>query len=421
MSSQLKLQQPIINGSLRVTNFFNGRLVTGADLTREQNARREAVSRLGQAAGEGIAYGLEVEKDTSARSEPIVKVSSGLAVNRCGQALSLPQNTSVNLLERFGAIEQAAKTFGDCQPLQVGTYTAGYGLYLLVLSPVETSEGSAPTSGLNNAFAACNTDVILETVQFRLLAIDPFLTNERLPGRRLLRNYIAYRCFGTTETQGFFENPFGFSLNPYGLIDEMREKLLSDGDVPLAIIHWTSSGLEFVEMWAVRRRLIKRNDDEIWTQLFSDRRMSESEAITRQFADQIESLQIEETDLRAIEADDYFRFLPPAGLLPIVSSNANDGFDLDEFFGPKGSEEIALLEGSRLRALLNESLAHEPIDMNTDEKVQLYFMRENLEAVEQGQNARLALVFARHNLPYYGTARFGRAEWNSSRFAAMIK
>ena len=44
MSDKIKLQQPIINGSLRSTNFFNGRLVTGADMSREQTARREAVS-----------------------------------------------------------------------------------------------------------------------------------------------------------------------------------------------------------------------------------------------------------------------------------------------------------------------------------------------------------------------------------------
>ena len=55
MSGQIKLQQPVVNGSLRSTNFFNGRLVTGADMTREQAARREAVWRTGKAAGEGIA------------------------------------------------------------------------------------------------------------------------------------------------------------------------------------------------------------------------------------------------------------------------------------------------------------------------------------------------------------------------------
>jgi hypothetical protein len=422
MTNQLKLQQPVLKGSLRATNFFNGRLVTDTDMTREQDARREAVWRVGRAAGDGIVYGLEVEKGVSADGEPIVNVSQGLAVNRHGQTLSLSQDASVNLLQRFGTVDQPSTIFGACQTLQVGTYTTGYGLYLLVLSPVETSAGSAPTSGLNNAFAACNTDVILETVQFRLLAVAPFLTNERLPGSGLLRNYIAYRCFGAEEKRAFFENPLGFPLTPYGLIDEMREeKTLSGSDVPLAIINWTSGGLEFVEMWAVRRRLTTRNDDAVWTQLIDDRRMSESEAMMQQFADQIESLQIAERDLPKIEAEDYFRFLPPAGLLPIASSEAGEGFDLNGFFGPKGSQEIALLEGSRLRALLGEALAHEPIDMDTDEKIQLYFMRENLEAVEQGQNVRLALVFARHSLPYYGVARFGRAEWNLSRFAARVK
>lgn len=221
--------------------------------------------------------------------------------------------------------------------------------------------------------------------------------------------------------QNYLKNPLGFSLASYGLVDEMRQKSLSDSDVPLAIIHWTSGGLQFVEAWAVRRRLTGRIGGEDWAQLTGDRQRSESEAMMRQFADQIESLQIEKTNLRAIQADDYFRYLPPAGLLPIAASRAHHGFDLDEFFGLKGSEEIALLEGDRLRTLLSESLTHQPIDMDTNEKIQFYFMRENLEAGEQGQNVRLTLIFARHSLPYYGTARFGRAEWDLSRFAAMIK
>ena len=137
MSNQIKLQQPITDGSLRATNFFNGRLVTGADLTREQKARREAVRRVGQAAGEGIVNGLEVKKDGAAGSDPIINVSRGLAVNRCGQTLFLSQDTNINLLQRFGTTEQPSKIFGDCQPIQPGTYTAGYGLYLLVVSPAE--------------------------------------------------------------------------------------------------------------------------------------------------------------------------------------------------------------------------------------------------------------------------------------------
>ena len=129
----VKIQHPVVSGSLRTTNFFNGRLVTGADMTREQTARREAVARIGQAAGEGIVYGLEVEKDGAAGTQPIVSIKAGLAVSRCGQALYLSQDTSVNLLERESLVEQSSNIFGECGEITVGNYTSGYGFYLLVI------------------------------------------------------------------------------------------------------------------------------------------------------------------------------------------------------------------------------------------------------------------------------------------------
>lgn len=429
MSSQTKLQQPIINGSLRSTNFFNGRLVTGADMNREQAARREGDRRVGKAAGEGIVYGLEVEKDSTAGNDPVVNVSKGLAVNRCGQSLYLSQDTTVNLLERFGASEQPSKIFSECQQLQGGTYAAGYGVYLLVLSPVESSEGSAPTSGLNNVFSTCNTDVILETVQFRLLAVDPFLQNETLPGEQSLRNYLAYRCFGVAEMQEFFTDPLNVSLEDYGLIDEMRGQTLADGDVPLAIINWTSAGIRFVEMWAVRRRITRSSNYGRWNFLTGDRRQSETEAMYYQFAEQIQDIRTNETDLHLISALSRFNYLPPAGLLPlktpvgglnISNSAASKGFSSPTFFGQLEPKETAMLDASRLRPLILESFQHNPIDLKKDEKVRLYLLWENVRAVETGISTQLVLIFTKHTLPYSGTARFGYAEFDLSRFAETV-
>lgn len=414
MSNQQKLQQPITDGSLRVTNFFNGRLVSGADMTREQIVRREAVNRLGLATGDGIVEGLKVEKSATAGSEPVVNIGAGLAVNRCGQVLYLSNDVTINLLRppSLGTVEQTSNIFADCQPLQVGTYTAGFGLYLLVLSPAETREGSAPTSGLRNTFATCNTDVILEAVQFRLLPVDLFLANEILPNNRL-RNYIAYRCFGTAETQGFYQNPLGFSLESYGLMDEMRDTTLSKSDVPLAIINWTSNGLIFVEMWAVRRRLTKINDSKDWTQLGSDRRLSETEAIIQQFAAHIADAQPEINDFREVEAADFFYYLPPVGMLPLA---AKAGFNLENFFGDKRLDDVAMLDGEQLQPLMREALTHEPVDLNSDEKIQLYVVRENFLAVQAKQSKQITAVFAKQSLPYYGRARFDLADWNLSRF-----
>lgn len=398
----IKLKQPIIGGSLRATNFFNGRLVTGADLTREQTARREAVWRVGKAVGEGIVYGLEVEKDSNSGANPAVSVKKGLAVSRCGQALYLAEDTSIDLLQRFGSVDEASKIFGDCQPLAVGSYMAGFGFYLLVLSPAESSEGSAPTSGLNNTFSACNTDVILETVQFNLLPIDTFVKSGAPVGKRL-RNFIAYRCFGAAKLPNFFKDPLGFALDSYGLMDELRGKLLSNSDVPLAIINWTSEGLQFVENWAVRRRISRRDDDEDWTQIVKDRRLSETESMMMQFAAQIENLESEGANLPTIIAKDYFRHLPPAGILPVTSTaNAGKpGFSPATFFGTKYSTP-ANLDGDLLPVLLEQALSHEPIDLDkAADDIQLYHVKENVAALG-GTTIRKALVFARHSLPYLG-------------------
>lgn len=396
----IKLQEPIANGSLKSTYFFNGRLVTGADLTREQEVRREAVRRSGKAAGTGIVHGLKVEKDFTAGNDPIVNVYKGLAVNGCGQTLYLAQDESVNLLERFGSQTVSSNIFGDCQPLQTGTYTAGYGLYLLVLSPAQKSEGNAPTSGLNNAFSTCNTDVIWETAQFRLLAIDPFLSGESLPNQLKLRNYLTYRCLGITETNKLFADPLKFSVKTYGLIDEMRASVLSNSDVPLAIINWTASGIRFVEMWAVRRRLYKNNGEKDWKNLLSERRKAETEAAIQQFSDQIAQMERDNLNLSTIVADDYFQCLPPVGIIP-SNRNSQNGFDPNVFFGNRYYGYEMQINGNRLRDLLNTAIDHEPINLSNYYPVQLYRIRENTEALNNGENVRAALIFASSAIPFY--------------------
>jgi len=411
----IKLQQPVTNGGLQNTNFFNGRLVTGADMTREQNARREAINRLGRAVGEGVAEGLNVFLVSNAKENPVVGITAGRAVNRCGQVLCLSEDASLNLLQRLGAVEQQSNVFTHCEPLIAGTYMAGFGLYLLVLSPVFTKQGSAPTGGLKNTIAVCSSDIILEAVQFRLLPVDYFLSQEILPGSKMLRNYIAYRCFGTKETQKMFQNPFAFEQKSYGLLDEMRGKTLADSDVPLAIINWTANGVEFVESWAVRRRLTGKNDED-WTQLLDDRRLSETEAMIKQFDEQIKDSEPDKNDYREIIAADYFEFLPPAGILPLATSGTPFGFDLEVFFGGRQLKNAAMSDGEKLRPLLREALSHEPINLKSDEKIQLYLIRENFTAVQAKQIKQITLVFAKRCLPYYGTARFDFAQWNLSRF-----
>src|SRR5882672_6146853 len=93
----LQLQQPLKQGGIRTVNFFNGRLLTSKDLSREQDAWRTSDLRLGLALGNGVAFGLEVARDDAAdqSSGPVVRVKAGLAVNRMGQTMRLEQDASI--------------------------------------------------------------------------------------------------------------------------------------------------------------------------------------------------------------------------------------------------------------------------------------------------------------------------------------
>jgi hypothetical protein len=173
MDSQISLQQPVLDGGIRSINFFNGRLLTARDLTREQTATREADRRLGRAVGEGIAYGLEISKSSaSTQQSPVITVEPGLAVNRTGQALLLSARTEVALVRRAGSGAITTDPFGECAPLQSGSYIAGAGVYLLTLAPAQGTEGRAATHSLERTSSSCNTDTTVTAVQFRLIQLD---------------------------------------------------------------------------------------------------------------------------------------------------------------------------------------------------------------------------------------------------------
>src|SRR6266540_868481 len=94
------LDTPYLDDGIRSTNFFNGRLLSGEDLTQERLARQALLAQLGRAAGDGVAYGLWVTSHVggSTGGAPAVTVGRGLAVNRLGQALELARDLDVSLV-----------------------------------------------------------------------------------------------------------------------------------------------------------------------------------------------------------------------------------------------------------------------------------------------------------------------------------
>src|SRR5437773_9089916 len=117
MSAPITTDQPLIDGGVASVNWFNGRLVTGEDLTREQQAAELTRLRLGRAVGSGVVCGLQLSPASStSNARPVIRIEPGLAVNRQGLVLELSAATEVALTRDRAADGTTELIFRDCSP-----------------------------------------------------------------------------------------------------------------------------------------------------------------------------------------------------------------------------------------------------------------------------------------------------------------
>ena len=420
--NEKRLTEAITEGGIPWINFFNGRLLSGEDLSKEQDSNLKGRRRLGLAIGEGVANGLEVSipKGVNTRETPYVVVERGLAINRQGQTVWLENQTNVKLTRPVNAGGSVATdlAFDDCQPLQPGVYVAQAGVYLLTIAPARKNEGRAAVSGLDNIIARCNTHHAIEGAQFRLIQLG--LNAEELGDTEHLRNIVAYKCFGIDNTKpaiSFPVDPLGITSPRQTLLDDLRPRLLTDCDVPLALINWTSTeGIKFVDMWSVRRRVFAPSAATEWQTVTSEERSSVTEAMILQFADHLKELRAAGLDLESMAVTQHFNYLPPMGLLP-VSRLRFGGVIVNNFFSGFAHREPEFIDGKLLRVLLKEAVHHEPIDLSQGEMVWLYKSWQNEQVFVKNESVQPYVIFASAQMPYLWAARFDVARWNLSNYA----
>lgn len=424
VDSIAQLQQPLTEGGIRNVNFFNGRLLTGKDMSREQAARREADARLGRALGDGVAFGLDAARDPlhDRADAPVLRVKAGLAVNRAGQTLCLAADVSVALTRRFDAAGSAACecVFADCSPIAGGTYVAGAGVYLLTIAPASTNEGRAPTNGLDPTNVRCNTDATVDGVQFRLLAINPLRFADLDPASPRFRNLLAYRCFGIEARDAAMIDPWREDPASYGLVDELREVGLGDCDVPLALVYWTAGGLRFVDTWSVRRRLLGPDALRDHAFVARARRLVEAEAMCAQFQQQLGDLLAANATPALLSARTHFRYLPPFGLLPLQSGVLRGFGDAAFFDGvPRRSksgsgQSTPFIDARELGAMREQALAFAPTDLDAGEFLWVHRPWQPQRALAEGGAAQPLLAFACGLMPEFAIARFDMARYDYS-------
>lgn len=419
-----QLTEAITEDGILSTNFFNGRLLSGEDLTREQVANRAARLRLGQAVGSGIAFGLEVAvpSGVDTRLNPSVQVEAGMALNARGETLVLNKPTLLSLVrlpDAAASASGAADPFTNCVPPQAGVFVADAGIYLLVISPASGRAGRAPVSGLGNTQAGCNTRYTVEGVQFRLVQVPATAQELSAANAPLLRNRIVYRCFGYDAARAFVTDPFVAPPKEYGAIDDLPATRLGDCDVPLALLHWTTAGgIGFVDLWSVRRRLTRRPVSAQWPMLVDNRRRSEGEAMLLQFREQMAAMHAA-GGLPAVKATEHFRFLPPAGVIPLGGVAGKAGFDYTKFFDGLTYRNPVFIEGARVEQLFRLATAFAPVDLTSGEMLWLYYVRENMQTInnQSAGQPQPYMIFASGHIPFQGYARYDVARWDYSNYA----
>ncbi|RME12939.1 MAG: hypothetical protein D6802_02845, partial [Ardenticatenia bacterium] len=336
------LLTPLLDNGIEHTNFFDGRLLTASALQMEQHATHHHQRALGNAIGDGVADGLFVALLNNSAAIPQVKVAAGLAVNREGQTLRLPTEATLTLHQQPKTSPPTSETglFHVCQPPSTATPTATSSLFVLAISPAEGFRGQVALETPVPAGApnGCGADKVVEGVMFRLvnvplsaltddveeqLQLARLMQSDAAADHSLLRNWVAHFLFGTPTLLAMPEDPWNVlgttSLTPHGgafehLWDAGR---LQTCDVPLALVFWTASGVQWVDNWAVRRPVMRLSGDQ--RRLLAEGMPATlGDLMAQQFQEHIAWLLRPPATVRTDFIKTLFRYMPAAAMVPFI-------------------------------------------------------------------------------------------------------
>jgi hypothetical protein len=414
----LALEQPVSDGGIESVNFFNGRLLTGGDMQREQRARRGSEARLGEALGDGIAFGLDLSALPPDADDSLVsiKVQPGLAISRTGQLLRLTQPERVRL-SRTDSTSYASGgcAFDDCVPLAGGTYVAGEGLYLLTIAPAETAAGRAPSNGLGATGAPCDIDRRIDGVRFRLIEVPSSLYADLTVTDPGFRNGLAYKCFGPGVLVDWATALVAGGARTDPLLDKMIDYGFSQQEVALALIGFKGAAeLTLLDSWSVRRPLSLPDSHGAFHGTTAPYRIATGRAMLAQFQAHLGELSSANTP--ALKARTHFPHLPPVGILPRMTVD-----QAKDFLGGMTIRGPVHINSATVEQLVRESLAFPAIRSASNEIVWLYAVAENLiagaKAAADPTRPDPYLLFSSANLAFRGDARFNLHRWNYANYA----
>jgi hypothetical protein len=236
----------------------------------------------------------------------------------------------------------------------------------------------------------------------------------------LLRNMLAQLCSGEARRKSFVADPFVEDAARAGakLTTPLKQQgMLTPCDVPLALVYWTANGIGFTDMWSVRRRPSGRPDADRWSPSLDDGRVANAEAMFRQFQEHLDAIRRDNPHPEGVAAKSYFRYLPPAGIVPLASAGSPVGFNYLKFFEGIIYPPPVYTEGARAVELLRTALDYAPHVLGGKEVLRVYRVRENMGAQAAADPPQPYMIFTSGHVPYHGDAHYNLAHWNYGNYS----
>ena len=313
-----------IDPRLTRTHYFDGRLLTAEDLTRDQIYLDQRLRELGKVLGSGVLRGLELAFD---RFSGLLDLQPGQAITPLGRVLELGTPLQVNLGGRA-----LMATLGN------GKFRSfNRGLYAVVLSHVEVATDLAEVFPRDlGTQRQTEYAMVTEALQLGLVPLPlPLPQQSALQIRaRLMRELTA--------------------ANPV-------TSLLPDDSVTLGVLAIQNDTPQWLDAQLLRQPARRET-------ALDDRQQD----LSRQYEPLLADILIDRASRGLTDdfaASDYFSLLPPAGTLPRGAIDPGSG--RQSYFPDYFNVTIAPIRRSDVALIKAESLPLPPIDLTSGEPVEI--------------------------------------------------
>ncbi len=343
---QALLQQQVREGEIVLTPgrrrplYFDGRFLTAADLSADQNYVRQRLADMGRAIGFGVIAGLRVTLNAARNG---VAIGAGHGITPSGELVMLaPPGPYPVLFANLEEQQQVQLQLGLRSRPQSSTTTQATrdGLFVLALRPVEFA--SDPVASYPTTLDGSRSVRDGSTVEAVAITLVPYV-------ERAGANATAEQRRAQVAREVFYERS--------------RSLALQDA-LPLAVILFSNGTAVWVDEPLARREVGTESGLAV---TLNPRPRALLEAWLAQYRAQLAEVVRAGSTL----ASQVFSVLPPVGTLPASAIEWEAGFDAglrQSFFPPAADIEFSFVAEDELPALVDEGLALPPVDLSAGDE-----------------------------------------------------